>query len=352
MSHQSGIQVSEDLSKLFTEAVSQGDIRIVCMSIEKESVIQSGTTPVESTFEADYKHVTGYLDSTKPAYLFVRLDQKNNAGEYEWLFLTYVPDHAKIRDKMIYASTRTSLLRELGDNRFVDSIFGTDQSEFTWEGYQKHLKHKSAAAPLTRREQELSEIKAAEAKAVTDYDGTTGRKSYVPGVSFPFTEQAMEAISELAKDKEDRTSNFVSLCLIKEQLEVDRSGNVPVDELKKEISSTSPRFTFYLLEEDKDYLVFIYTCPSGSKIRERMLYSSSKLGVITTAENSCNIKIVKKYETSDVSDLTREYLMDDLVTPPTTSIVGDRINMLGGTKQAFKRPMAPGRRRNTPQVDP
>lgn len=30
---------------------------------------------------------------------------------------------------------------------------------------------------------------------------------------------------------------------------------------------------------------------------------------------------------------------------PTGSIVGDRIQLLGGTKQGFKRPAAPGRRR-------
>lgn len=41
-------------------------------------------------------------------------------------------------------------------------------------------------------------------------------------------------------------------------------------------------------------IVFIYTCPSGSKIRERMLYSSSKANVITAAENDASIKVVKK----------------------------------------------------------
>jgi hypothetical protein len=42
------------------------------------------------------------------------------------------------------------------------------------------------------------------------------------------------------------------------------------------------------------YLVFIYTCPSSSKIRERMLYSSSKAGVITAAENEASVTVIKK----------------------------------------------------------
>lgn len=40
-------------------------------------------------------------------------------------------------------------------------------------------------------------------------------------------------------------------------------------------------------------IVFIYTCPSSSKIRERMLYSSSKANVITAA----SIKVIKKVDT-------------------------------------------------------
>ena len=66
-----------------------------------------------------------YLDETTPSYILIRLDDKANTGNYNWLFLSYVPDNAKVRDKMIYASTRASLTKELGDNHFTDSIYGT-----------------------------------------------------------------------------------------------------------------------------------------------------------------------------------------------------------------------------------
>lgn len=56
-----------------------------------------------------------------------------------------------------------------------------------------------------------------------------------------------------------------------------------------------------------------------------------------------------------MSDLTQDYFAEELDQPssnggsgastPTGSIVGDRIQLLGGTKQGFKRPAAPGRRR-------
>lgn len=82
----------------------------------------------------DYKKfIDEYLDTTVPAYLFVRFDEKSSTGEYKWLFLCYVPDNAKVRDKMIYASTRATLTRELGDYRFTDNIYGTDKVGISWD---------------------------------------------------------------------------------------------------------------------------------------------------------------------------------------------------------------------------
>jgi hypothetical protein len=40
--------------------------------------------------------------------------------------------------------------------------------------------------------------------------------------------------------------------------------------------------------------VFIYTCPPSSKLREKMLYSSSRNGVVATAEKEADIKVAKK----------------------------------------------------------
>ncbi len=54
-----------------------------------------------------------------------------------------------------------------------------------------------------------------QAKAVSDYQGTTTRKSYAPGVAFPLTEKAIESLLELKKEKQERTCNFVSLVFIK-----------------------------------------------------------------------------------------------------------------------------------------
>ncbi|KAI9030979.1 hypothetical protein CLU79DRAFT_802471 [Phycomyces nitens] len=347
MSHQSGIKVSEELGQSFAKAVASGDTRVIRISIIK-----------------DFEKVGKILEDAQPSFVLVRLDEKASTGEHKWLFMSYVPDNAKVRDKMVYASTRATLIKELGDYRFTETMYGTQESEFTIDSFKKHLAHKAADKPLTRRERELAEIKAEEAKTVTDYQGTSVRKSYAAGVSFPLTEEAIKALDNLAKPKEERENNYVSLCLNNEKIDLDTESSVPVNKLKDQIPSNAPRFTFYVFEhehagETKEAIVFVYTCPPSSKIREKMLYSSSKSSVVTGTSETA-LKIAKKYETSDPSDVTSEYLLEDLYTAGSSSpgdsgqagqagagigIVADRIQMLGSSQGGFKRPSAPGRRR-------
>ncbi|KAM3580875.1 Twinfilin-1 [Umbelopsis sp. WA50703] len=358
MSNQSGIKVSEELAKAFADAVGSGETRVLRISIEKETLIENGQSPVSGTFEEDFGEVQKYLDESQPAFIVVRLDSKSSAGEYEWLFISYVPDNAKVRDKMLYASTRTSLTKELGDYRFVDSMWGTDAEEFTLQGYKKHKSHQSAEAPLTQRERELAEIKLAESKQASSHMGTTVRKTYAGGVTMPLSSGAESALKELSKS--DRPHNYVSLRLDShESIELDKTATVTADELAKTVPSESPRFTFYAYESqgsDEAAFVFIYTCPPSSKLREKMLYSSSRNGVVATAEKEADIKVAKKLETSDVSDLTEAYLKEELDSqqsvpggqqsvPSNGGIVGERIQMLGQKPGGFKRPAAPGRRR-------
>lgn len=53
-----------------------------------------------------------------------RLDTKNTSG-YEWLFLSWSPDTAPIRQKMLYASTKASLKQEFGTSQIKEELHGT-----------------------------------------------------------------------------------------------------------------------------------------------------------------------------------------------------------------------------------
>lgn len=118
--------------------------------------------------------------------------------------MCYVPDFAKVRDKMLYASSRATLRKQLGDYRFVDDIFGTERKEFTFEGFTKFRTTKNASAPLTEREEEIQRMRKEESGSDV---GITTKKAHVHGVSFPMADDARAAIESLRSGR----VNYVQL---------------------------------------------------------------------------------------------------------------------------------------------
>ena len=70
---------------------------------------------------------------------------------------------------MLYASTRASLKKSLGDYYFSDELYGTDKNEFTLDGYRKHRKSVSSAPALTQREEEIQRMRKEEVRSLSTF---------------------------------------------------------------------------------------------------------------------------------------------------------------------------------------
>ena len=85
----------------------------------------------------------------------------------------------------------------------------------------------------------------------------------------------------------------------KESIELADTSSTEADGLASAISGSEPRYSFFRYSHDFEGqeqapIVFLYTCPSGSKIKERMLYASSRAGVIAAAGSDAGLEITKK----------------------------------------------------------
>jgi len=108
---------------------------------------------------------------------------------------TYVPDAAPVRQKMLFASTRLTLVRELGSEHFRETIFATTPGELTASGFAKHDAHSKIDAPLTEEEQSLGEVKKAEMEAG---QGSAMREIHLSkSLAMPVEEAALGAIKEM-----------------------------------------------------------------------------------------------------------------------------------------------------------
>ena len=329
---------SDDLQNAFKELVSSSDQRALIASIENETIIPTNTIPLASDdFTQDLQQLQSYLAPTKASYVLIKTHPEAADG---YAAITFVPNAAPVRQKMLFASTRLTLVRELGIERFRQTIFATDKNELTAEGWAKHEAHVSQEAPLTEEESGLKDVKEAEAQ---ESQGTTGRRGHVSSkVNVPIGEGVLDSLSAL--NQEDCKGTLVQLkyVLPDETIQLDSStDNVAVENVGTTISATEPRYTFYSHPSApgaEPTIIFIYSCPSSSKVKERMIYSTGKSFTRIIAERDAGIAVAKSLEaTEPMEDLTVDVLgggqanaQEQQESKPATS--------------GFARPKRPGRR--------
>lgn len=115
---------------------------------------------------------------------------------------------------MLYASSRATLISTLGlrTQRLSHQIIATSKSELTFPTSTPESTSISLAE-LSIREQEIAQVKAAEAEGA---HGTGKRTNMVSssGISFPVSEEAKNAISGLSAVEGEELVQLVFLILL------------------------------------------------------------------------------------------------------------------------------------------
>ncbi|OWR50934.1 putative twinfilin [Danaus plexippus plexippus] len=311
MSHQTGIQANNELKKYFSKC-RDGKIRVLKISIENEQLTLAKHYPVKSTFDSDFdKYVPSLIVEDLPCYILYRFDTTNSLG-YEWLLLSWSPDSAPVRHKMLYASTKATLKQEFGSAHIKDEMHATSKDEVCLKGYKAHVSGVNAPAPLTDREEALRELQ--ESGHDPNY-GTDARQSTMGGIAFPITESTKQGIIDLQRG----SYNYLQfkIDIDEEKICLSKAAIINVSELPAQVPSDQARYHLFLFKHshEGDHIesfVFIYSMPGYScSIKERMMYSSCKGQFLDILENM-GVAIAKRLEIDDGKELTEDYLYDEI----------------------------------------
>lgn len=237
---------------------------------------------------------------------------------------------------MLFASTRLSLVRELGIERFRETVFVTEAKELTEEGWEAHEKHVGLEAPLTEEEEGAKGVREAE---MVESSGTGGRKGYGRGnVELEVGDGVRESLEKL-KTEEGKLVQFgFRLPDEKLVLEGEESG-VRKEDVVGKISKTEPRYSFYNEGARQGGAVFIYTCPSGSKIKERMVYSTGKSWTRNFVERDVGVVVGRSLEGTEPEEVAGELMGGGAAEE---EVVAETTKPIGGS--GFARPKRPGRK--------
>ncbi|KAI9340648.1 hypothetical protein DFJ73DRAFT_552432 [Zopfochytrium polystomum] len=338
MTHQTGFKPSQELADLFRTG---GDsLRAIKVTIGDEELAAAASATAVGSWEQDYQSIQDWFDERNPCYVIFRLDSRLPTGDYGFLLILYVPDVAKVREKMLYAATRVTLTKELGDSKFVDVFHASSKDEVKLDGYRKHITHKDADGPLTEREMEHQRVRLTETGADI---GTTTRKMFAAStIGLPVSEAAENALAALKENRANTVVVFVDPA--KEQIDLHQpESTAAADELGQLIPSGEPFFVLYNFEyaPGESLVVFFYICPSASKVKTRMMFSSSKAAFIQYLEGTIGLAIAKKIELDSAGEISESYLKDYLQIGGGAAAAGG--SPAAATAARFSKPMKAGR---------
>ncbi|KAK3904184.1 hypothetical protein C8A05DRAFT_32029 [Staphylotrichum tortipilum] len=333
---QSGISASQELVSQFTDLLANDAHFGLLATISSEQLrpLQLLTPSSPASFAANVESLLRpHIKPNEALYIILRRYPSSPA----LVAVTYVPDTAPVRQKMLFASTRLTLVRELGSEHFRDTFFTTTPEELSPAGFEKHDAHSAIAAPLTQEERSLGEVRRAEQEAGM---GTGSREIHLSkNLAMPVAEDALQALRDLGAE----TRSLVMLKINPDSESVElvpdaSAAPTSIPDLVQTISATEPRFTFFRFththaEAESSPLLFFYTCPSSfstKAIKFRMMYPLMKRAVLTVAEKEAGLQPQKKFEVEDTSEITEQLVMDEL--HPHVEV-----------KKAFNRPKRPGR---------
>ncbi|KAL4892320.1 putative actin monomer binding protein [Aspergillus ambiguus] len=352
---QSGISVSSDLHDAFNAFSSDQSLFCLPVTITAESL-----TPLPSigfvapnAFYPSLAQLSTVLQPKTPIYLLLRrpADSSPGSGSSTLVALTYIPSNAAVRAKTLFASTRSTLVRELGTEKFATTIFATEEDEVLTEDAWREREAETNGAQreelMGEKERELEAVRRAEEEARS---GTPGRDIGIGGsfrrggggaggggfgpstgsgmhVSMPVEEAAQTALSEL----QEGALVQLAIDIPRETLTLAAAeSGVEPSAVQDHISGASPRYTFYHYP-GSEAVIFVYTCPSGSSIKERMLYASSRMSALELAQGQ-GVKVSKKIEASAPDEISADRLHEE-VHPPQDN----------GLRRGFAKPRRPGR---------
>ncbi|KAL0947472.1 hypothetical protein HGRIS_013577 [Hohenbuehelia grisea] len=357
MSATTGISVTPELTQAFSSAIDTRDVRFVKVSIRNESLVHDLSVPIEGTFQQDLNKLQDLLEDKTPAYVLARLDEPDT----DWLAVFYVPDSAQVRDKMLYAATRSSLLRSLGSSTFTDSLFATSKDDLTPESYAAHLKHNAAPQPLSRREQEMADVRAAERAASegSTYRGSRERQNPLGnGLGLGWVDDVERAVKELGSGEGSRLI-VITIDPQTELLQLASEADITVEELVASLPQSEPCYALFAWPHShtnppRREIVQIYSCPSSSPIKTRMLYSAGVLVVFLAVRkvlesaivNSNSVVATRRLETSDPKELDEAFLVSELdLDKQNAGVATESGAPTADEKKPFAKPKGPARRR-------
>ena len=280
MTHSINFKATDELLALFTAQQAEGvesPLASIKVAIADETFVLAGTTPSAGDEATDFAPMKATLEADCACYVLFR----RRVATEPWALLSFVPDTAPIKEKMLLSSSKEALKKALGGVFGLEVQFSALE-DVALEG-EKSDAEKAAEqlAMMTTFEREAAEVKRGEAGAAAD------GKVKSSNLAFPLSADASAQLDAFAAG----TVAMVALSIEGETIALRRAeADLPLASLAAALPTDEPSYGVFRWAHERDGaavapVLFVYMCPEDAPVRGKMLHASSKASMVQPASD-------------------------------------------------------------------
>lgn len=316
MSTQSGITVSPELNDAF-KSLSSSSALIIKISSDSTQLIPEKTI-ISTSFKSLFTELYDYISSQfpEPCYIIVSNEEEEN----DKTFISFIPDVAQLRSKMLYASTRNTIITNLSNGINNLKLAFTELDELKYDEFIKTINNNNNnnndnLGLLTEDEKILQGINNNSSLSNFEFKKklvSMGSNNNEGGtdILYKFEDELKNEINQLSIEDFEKLIVF-NIDLSKELVILKSiKSKISINQLISTLESLNntpktPQYSIYNYSKSGK-LAFIYSCPSGSPVKDRMIYASFKNSLINYLKeifNKSGLIIDKNLEVGDLDEL-------------------------------------------------
>jgi len=204
-------------------AIGSGSLngtRLIKVRIRDDELVPVETLARELSWEKDFGRIGSLLKDGEPCFVVCWMDKSSTRTVYtgaprpsskgkDMLVAMFVPEDSPVKEKMLYASSRSALIEAVGEGS--EEYQGSSKSDFTWTAYSKlRQRDDSLLSEVERGLKDTSAFKPEEVKEATGMGiiGWATGKSLPPVVAQSIAQAASKKFdpSKVVEESTSRTT--------------------------------------------------------------------------------------------------------------------------------------------------
>lgn len=333
MSSRSGIQASEEVLRDFD--LSDCHVLVVTLSEDSTTLVHDPhfKAPTQRDTTSILSGLKAHLEGCFPEPRFAIFDNEIS----DKIFISFVPDEAHVRAKMLFASTKNTFLQQLGSAVARNhTLTFTELSDLEPIAFLAAISLPDSSVSLTAKEKSLQVMDSL-------LNLSLSQKQELPSMGASSSSLFFQIDPQLEVALKSDLSSKLLVMTIDIETEILRllaeQANVAVSDLvdvAQKLVSLEPSPAYLLYGYATNKLAFIYSCASGCKVKARMLYAANKQGLLSHLKNDYykNGELDQILEVGDLDELELSVLNPEDKSTQTTK----------GGEMKFSKPKGPRRR--------